>query len=47
MEHQDYEIPYMLSDKDWLMAIGRGLRIYADINKKSEADAYKNYFVFP
>ncbi len=47
IKHTDDEIPYMRSDKDWLMNFGGGLGINADQNKESEAYAKNSYWVHP
>jgi hypothetical protein len=35
IKHRNDEIPFMGSDKDWLMMFGNGLYIHADKNKES------------
>ena len=35
MKHRDDKIPFMRSDKDWLMDFGDGLEINADQNRNS------------
>ena len=47
IKHTDDLIPFMKSDKDWLVVFGGGLTIFADKNKKSIARAWNNYFVHP
>ena len=47
MKWKNNRIPYMRSDKDYLMIIGSGLAINAHKNRKSEAGAHKNYFNYP
>ena len=37
IKHRDDDIPFMRSDKDWLMELGGGLFINVDQNKESYA----------
>ena len=47
IKHRNERIPYMGSDKDWLLVFGQGLYIYADKNKVSEALERNGYWVRP
>ncbi len=47
IKHKDDKIPNMLSNKDWLMVFGNGLRINADQNKDSSAWAGNINWVHP
>ena len=47
IKHRDDEIPFMGSDKDYLIGFGNGLWIRADQNKLSEAGARNDLWVHP
>ena len=47
IKHRDDEIPFMGSDKDYLMMFGNGLYIHADKNEESQAYACFHRFVHP
>jgi len=47
IKHREAKIPSMKSNKDYLMAINYGIYISADRNKKSQAFAFKDYYIHP
>ncbi len=47
IKHRNDEIPFMASDKEWLMYFGNELKIYATNNINSQAYASHTCFVYP
>ena len=47
IKHRDDKIPFMISNKDWLMVFGLGLAINVDKNEESSAWAHNSYWVHP
>ncbi len=47
IKHRNDEIPFMASDKEWLMYFGNEEKIYASNNINSQAFASNTCFIYP
>ncbi len=47
IKHRHDEIPFMRSDKEWLIDFGYGFEINADKNEKSSTYVADSYWVHP